>query len=286
MIKLFAAQVRREHATDWPGIRSAVGVSTDVAKHRTDVQTSATAYAVEHFALFGVGHEFAAAVVHQHDVKFFRAISLARPPWSADQCAVSRNGLPGTRGREHRPQYGQVFQFGNHLLNSRDSNVYARHAGGEASIAFVGVDGDHATVRHQKVRGGDSHLSGEECLSQFAARSRYQFLRIFRQVRLIEFFAKQLRDLLAVKVHGRRDDVIRRLVAKLHNVFAQVGLPDFDSHFFERRSEMDLLRDHGLGLDYGFDVVSRRQIGDVSAGLLTIFGPKDGSAVRVHVRLI
>ena len=80
MFELFdAAQVRRKHAADRPRISGAVSVSSNVAKHGTNIQTRATSNAMQHFSLLRVGKQLAASVVDQHHVKFFRPVHFARP---------------------------------------------------------------------------------------------------------------------------------------------------------------------------------------------------------------
>ena len=58
-------------------------------------------------------------------------------------------------------------------------------------------------------------------------------------------------DLLLGEVHGRRDDVARRLVAELDDVFAEIGLDRLDAVLLEVLVEADLLGDHRLALGDG-----------------------------------
>ena len=92
-------EVGRQHATDWTLIGGAVGVSAYLAIYGTDVQTSATADALQDFAMLGAGENLAASVVEQHDVKFFGPIHFIRSSRAAYQCAVGGDGLAGSRGR-------------------------------------------------------------------------------------------------------------------------------------------------------------------------------------------
>ncbi len=63
--------------------------------------------------------------------------------------------------------------------------------------------------------------------------------------------AERLRDLFFVQVKRRRDDVARRLLPKLDDVFAEIGLDRHDAVRFEKRIEPDLLGDHGFALGHG-----------------------------------
>ena len=58
-------------------------------------------------------------------------------------------------------------------------------------------------------------------------------------------------DLRLGQMHRRRDDVARRLVAKLDDVFAEVGLDRLDAVRLEVFVEPDLLGDHRLALGDG-----------------------------------
>ncbi len=58
-------------------------------------------------------------------------------------------------------------------------------------------------------------------------------------------------DLVLGEMDGRRDDVARRLVANLDDVFAEIGLDRLDAVLLEVVVERDLLRDHRLALGDG-----------------------------------
>src|SRR5208283_3616579 len=89
-----AVQMRRKHAADRSGIRSAVGVSSDVPEDGTDIQTRPTTNAVQYLALFRIGQQLAASVVDQHHMEFVRSIRFALAPRTADQRAIRSNALP------------------------------------------------------------------------------------------------------------------------------------------------------------------------------------------------
>ena len=57
-------------------------------------------------------------------------------------------------------------------------------------------------------------------------------------------------DLILGQMHGGRDDVARRLVAQLDDVFAEIGLDRHDAVLLEVLVEPDLLGDHRLALGH------------------------------------
>src|SRR5215472_14210371 len=207
-------------------------------------------------------------------MEFLRTIGFTWPPWSSDQRAVSRDRLPGAGRREHRPQRGQVFQSWDHFLDPGHGNVNARQAGGKPPVAFVGGEGNRANVGDDEVRAGNPHLRRKEGLAELAPCGGHQFHGIVAQVRL-QFLAEEVADLRAVEMHGRCDDVIGRLMTKLHDVLAEIGLPGFDPELFQCVRQFDLFRHHGLRLYDRLYAATLRQIANVSAGLLGVFRPED-----------
>ena len=59
--------------------------------------------------------------------------------------------------------------------------------------------------------------------------------------------------------HGR-DNVRRRLLGKLQDVFAEIGLDDLHAGRFERVVQRALLADHRFRFDRFFDVVAAREL--------------------------
>src|SRR5882672_9609762 len=110
MLEITAAQMRREHTTNWSLVGCVVGMSTNVAIHRTYIQARATADAGQHFPLFCICKQAAAAVVQKDDVKFFWAVGFSGASWPANQSAVRGDRLACTRGSQHRPQGSQVLK--------------------------------------------------------------------------------------------------------------------------------------------------------------------------------
>src|SRR5262245_34378557 len=151
MLKLAAAEARRDHAADRARIGGVVRMTADVPVYGTDVQTGAAANAVQHFPFFGVGQQAAASVIKQDAVKFLRAISFTGAPRPADERAVGGDGLSCARGGKHRPQRAQIFETRNDLFDTSDRYVDARQARAQPAVTLVGGDGDDTAVCNKKV---------------------------------------------------------------------------------------------------------------------------------------
>ena len=80
--------------------------------------------------------------------------------------------------------------------------------------------------------------------------------------------AKGVGDLLLDQVHRRRDQMARRLVAQLDDVFAEIGLDRGDAVRFEEVVEPDLLGDHRLALGNGPGAGRAADLQHRRAGLL------------------
>src|ERR1700722_6181593 len=88
-----SAEMRSEDAADRSGIRGAIGVAANSAKHRAHVEAGAAADAMQHVALLDVRKQFAPAIVEEHDVKFFGPIDLIRLTRAADQSVIASDRL-------------------------------------------------------------------------------------------------------------------------------------------------------------------------------------------------
>ena len=83
----------------------------------------------------------------------------------------------------------------------------------EAAIALVRGESDHAGIRDEKIRAGDSHFGGEECLSKSAACGSDEMLRVIA-FDAAELFLKKFGDFGAREVHGGSHEVVGRFVAQ------------------------------------------------------------------------
>ena len=76
----------------------------------------------------------------------------------------------------------------------------------------------------------------------------------------------------------------RALAAKLHDIFAEVGLDRVDAGFGERIVEIDLLGRHRLALDDVLRALGLREPDDVVARLGRILGEEHFAAARFELR--
>ena len=82
-----------------------------------------------------------------------------------------------------------------------------------------------------------------------------------------------LGDLFFDQMDRRRDDVARRLVAQLNDVFAEIGLDRRDAVGFEEIVEADLLGHHRLAFGYRLGADRAADLQHRGAGLLRRCGP-------------
>ena len=124
----------------------------------------------------------------------------------------------------------------------------------QVAVALVRDDDRGAGLGDQEVGARDADIGGDELLPEHLARLVDQRGRLgdvaLRRQMLVD--AAEIRlDLVARQVHGRADDVARRLVADLDEVLAQVRLDDLEAGFLQMGVERDLLGDHRLALGDG-----------------------------------
>ena len=153
-----SAEMRSEDAADRSGIRGAIGVAANSAKHRAHVEAGAAAYAMQHVALLDVREQFASAIVEEYDMKFFGAVDFVWLAWAADQRVVASDGLAGAGGGEDGPKQGEVLEAGNYFFDAGERDMNARDAGAEAAIAFVSGEGNHSRISNEEIGAADSHL--------------------------------------------------------------------------------------------------------------------------------
>ena len=176
------AQVRRDDRADRAVISRAVGVAADVSENRADVQASAAADAVERVALLGVRQQFRAVIVQQHDVTFFRAVGFAGLARAAIQRVVAGHGWPAPavasigRNSARSSSLGKTFS-----MPSRATCIFGQR-GGQAGIAFVFRDGNHAGLGDGEICAGDAHVGLAVFLPHDAAGDHRQLLRIVRRL--------------------------------------------------------------------------------------------------------
>ena len=119
------------------------------------------------------------------------------------------------------------------FFDADQRNHRLRQRGGEARVALVFRDGNHAGLGDGKIRAGDADVCRDKFLAQHPARNHRELFGIIRR-RAAEFALEQFADFAARQMHRGKNDVIRRFVAKLDDEFAEVVFHDFEAGVFER----------------------------------------------------
>ena len=137
-----------------------------------------------------IGEELGAGIVEQDDVEFLRAVAFAGLARAAVHGVVAGKGLAGAGGGEHRQEEREVGELRHDFLDAHERDQRLRQRGGEARVALVFRDGDHAGLGDGEIRAGDAHVRGDIFVPQDAARDHRQFLGIVRG-RAAEFLARR-----------------------------------------------------------------------------------------------
>src|SRR5580704_13899661 len=86
-------------------------------------------------------------------------------------------------------------------------------------------------------------------------------------------------------MHRGCDDVVRRLIAQLHDEFTEVGLENPDSLLFERGREMNFLGNHGFRFRDGAHTTICSKVNDIAPRLFGVFSPKYVATELFHAAL-
>ena len=276
-----AGEQRCQHGADGAGIHPAVGVAADVLVDRADVEAGAAAQAIKRLAVVAA-EDIRAPVVHDDHVQFLGAVEVVRPPRSGNHGDVAGYLLAGGAVGQHLQHHRQVVEPRDDLLHAHQRHVHARQGGRQPPVALVGHQDDGAGIGDGEVDARDAHVGAQELLAQGAAGDLRHVAQFFR-VRVAEFVVQQRRDLLAGLVDGGRDDVRRRFLGELDDVFAEVGFQHLVPQFFQVRVEMNLLGGHRLALDDDLGLGLLGNAGDDVARLGGVVRPMHTGAEPVEV---
>ena len=155
--------------------------------------------------------------------------------------------------------------------------------GGQAGVALVLCDGDHAGFGDCEIAAGDAHVGGDVLVPQDAARDHGEVLGVIGGG-AAELFGEEGADLAAGEVHGREDNVVGSLVAELDDVLAEVALDHAVAGLFQRFIQMDFLGGHGLGFDDRAGAFFPQDPEDDLARLFSGAGPVDSCAAGFKFR--
>ncbi len=154
--------------------------------------------------------------------------------------------------------------------------MHARQELSEVAVAFIGDDDRRAGLRDQEIGAGDADIGSKELFAQDAACLRDQLDRLLQRAilrQVLVYPAEIGLDLIAVEMHGGRDDVAGRFLADLDDVFAEIGLGHLEPRAFEGVVQRDFLGDHRLALGHQLCPGLAAEIDDDPAGILGGRGP-------------
>ena len=154
-----SAEMRSEDAADRSGIRGAIGVAANSAKHRAHVEAGTAADAMQYVALLDVREQFGSAIVEQDDMEFFGAVDFVWLAWAADQRVVASDGLARASGGKDGPKHREVLEARNYFFDAGERDMNTGDAGAEVAIAFVSGEGNHSRISNEEIGAADSHLS-------------------------------------------------------------------------------------------------------------------------------
>ena len=135
-------------------------------------------------------------------------------------------------------------------LHAHDGDVdRGGDRGAEAAVALVLDQHDRAGLGHAEVAARHAHVGGEEPRPQlFASEGGKVLGHVVEHAVGPGDGLEDVADLVPVEVHGRGDDVARRLVGQLDDPLAEVGLDDVDASASRASLSADLLGGHRLAL--------------------------------------
>ncbi|OPZ80298.1 MAG: hypothetical protein BWY77_01144 [bacterium ADurb.Bin431] len=157
-------------------------------------------------------------------------------------------------------------------------------ADGEKAVGFVFDHAKAPFAGHGEIDPGDPHVGAEEFLAQAGAGDLEQGIGILG-IGHTEFFMKDLADVDAGEMEGRRSEVGGDLVEELDDILAEVGLQGLDVVGTEKVVEIEFLGGQGLGLDHALHLLFAHELEDDGARLLRIPRPVDHDAVLLAVLL-
>ena len=121
----------------------------------------------------------------------------------------------------------------------------------EIAVTFIGDDDGGARLGDEKIGARNANVRCQEFLAQDLARFGDEVCGLVENAALRKLrvrLAEAPFDFSDGQMNGRRDDVARRFVLKLNEIFAKIGFDDFKPCLFEMIVEVDFLRHHGLAL--------------------------------------
>ncbi len=247
-----ADQGRREHGPHRPRIDPAIGMTADGRIDRAMVEAGGAADAAKH-VLEGRAQQLRSAIVEENDMELAWPVEIVRPPRPGRKGGVDRELLAGGGAGEQAQDGCRILEGRHHLLQAGDDDMGIRQSLGQIAIAFIGDDDGRSGLGDEKIGAGDADIGGEEFRPEHGARFVAQLARLGDAALGIEGGVARLEGrghVLLGQVHGRGDDMARRLAPELDDVFAEVGLDRLDAVRLQMLVELDLFGDHRLALGH------------------------------------
>ena len=119
----------------------------------------------------------------------------------------------------------------------------------EIGVALVGAHDDRPGLRDRKVRTRHARVRAQEVRPRVLPLTLGKVMDVAVLRIGADRFGKDARHVGAQLVHGRYDDVARRLVIELLDALAEVGFHDLDAAGFEKRPHVAFVGQHRLRLD-------------------------------------
>ena len=122
---------------------------------------------------------------------------------------------------------------------------------GQIAVALIGHDDARTGLRDEKIGAGDADFGSKETRSQHRTRLVTHLARLDQQPVRVEramLGPECVGDLFLNQMDRRCDDVARRLMPQLDDVFAEIGFDGSNAVRLEEIVEPHLLGDHRLAL--------------------------------------
>src|SRR5262249_2816633 len=115
-----AVVLRRDDGSDGAGVGARVVMAANFAVDGAGVEAGSAPDAVQGFALFGIGEELGAAVVHEDYVKFFRAVGFPGAAGSGEEGCVDGEELSRAAAAQEFEEDREVLGTGDHFFDPGD----------------------------------------------------------------------------------------------------------------------------------------------------------------------
>jgi hypothetical protein len=227
----------------------------------------------------GIPRRSGPAVVDQHDVH------LGALPRLAEVRRELRDRRAERAARQHPHEDAEVLDLRDEFLDPDRGDVELRQVDGEIRIAFVRADDDGARFGDGEVRARHPGIRFQEIRPRVLALAFGKVVNVAVLAVGADRVRKDARDVRLELVHGRHDDVARRLVVQLLDALAQIRLHHDDAALFQERAHVALVGQHRLRLDERSRPAGAQEIVDDLVVLGRILRPVDVRAVGDRIAL-